>query len=416
MQNTRIYNILRYSLIVFPLAFAGIPIYIHAPDYYITNLGLRIETIGFALLLLRILDAFLDPVIGFLSDNLYFYRQKIIYIGSFFLCIGFWMIFHPINSYVLLWFSSSIFLCTLGFSMVAINIQAFGGLWDIPIKQVTAVISIREAIGLFGLLVASVTPTVLYYYFKDDNFHILAVILIFVTVISLVFFTKWFNTSAIKKPISLPGINIKESSFMIFNTDIKLFFVVYSLSCLASSIPATLIIFYVRDYLLAEHLLGVFLLVYFTSGAISMPLWKSLSYKYTCMVAWLLSMIFAFLIFIWAYFLQPNDIFGFFVICLFSGMAVGANLALPSAIIAEFINSNKHEKYAASYYSISNFLSKFSLAFASGIALPFLGFMNYQPGVARNDYLFPTIYALLPCFILLIAIIILNRLINAKTI
>ena len=35
----------------------------------------------------------------------------------------------------------------------------------------------REAIGLFGLLVASVTPTVLYYYFKDDNFHILAVIL-----------------------------------------------------------------------------------------------------------------------------------------------------------------------------------------------------------------------------------------------
>ena len=187
MQNTRIYNILRYSLIVFPLAFAGIPIYIHAPDYYITNLGLRIETIGFALLLLRILDAFLDPVIGFLSDNLYFYRQKIIYIGSFFLCIGFWMIFHPINSYVLLWFSSSIFLCTLGFSLVAINIQAFGGLWDIPIKQVTAVISIREAIGLFGLLVASVTPTVLYYYFKDDNFHILAVILIFVTVISLVF-------------------------------------------------------------------------------------------------------------------------------------------------------------------------------------------------------------------------------------
>jgi Na+/melibiose symporter-like transporter len=134
------------------------------------------------------------------------------------------------------------------------------------------------------------------------------------------------------------------------------------------------------------------------------------------MVAWLLSMIFAFLVFIWAYFLQPNDIFGFFVICLFSGMAVGANLALPSAIIAEFINSNKHEKYAASYYSISNFLSKFSLAFASGIALPFLGFMNYQPGVARNDYLFPTIYALLPCFILLIAIIILNRLINAKTI
>ena len=69
-------------------------------------------------------------------------------------------------------------------------------------------------------------------------------------------------------------------------------------------------------------------------------------------------------------------------------MAVGANLGLPSAIIAEFISLNKHEKYAASYYSISNFLSKFSLAVASGIALPTLGFMGYQPGIPRTDFYF----------------------------
>ena len=84
-------------------------------------------------------------------------------------------------------------------------------------------------------------------------------------------------------------------------------------------------------------------------------------------------------------------------------MAVGANLGLPSAIIAEFINLNKHEKYAASYYSINNFLSKFSLAIASGIALPILGFMDYQPGIARTDFLFPVTYALLPCFFQIIS-------------
>jgi Na+/melibiose symporter-like transporter len=188
----------------------------------------------------------------------------------------------------------------------------------------------------------------------------------------------------------------------------------YFLSAFAASIPATLIIFYVRDYLMAESFLGYFLVVYFASGAISMPLWKFLSNRYSCSQAWLFSMILAITTFIWAYFIYPQDIISFFIICLFSGMAVGANLALPSSIIAEYIHINKHEEYAASYYSISNFLSKFSLAVAAGTALPLLGFMDYQPGLPRIDNLFPITYALIPCIIQAIAIFFTLRLIKYK--
>ena len=156
MKDTNTYNTLKYSLIAFPLAFAGIPIYLHAPDYYVTNIGIKIEIIGFALLLLRLVDAILDPLIGSLSDEFYKYRDKIIYLGSFLLLLGFWMIFHPPNINIILWFSFSVFLCTLGFSIIAINIQAFGGLWDIPAPQVTKIIVTREAVGIFGLLVASI--------------------------------------------------------------------------------------------------------------------------------------------------------------------------------------------------------------------------------------------------------------------
>ena len=85
-------------------------------------------------------------------------------------------------------------------------------------------------------------------------------------------------------------------------------------------------------------------------------------------------------------------------------MAVGANLGLPSAIIAEFISSNKNENYAASYYSINNFLSKFALAIASGVALPILGFMGYEAGIPRTDYLFPFTYAFLPCVFQIISL------------
>ena len=412
MQNTSVYNVLKYSLIAFPLAFAGIPIYLHAPDYYSVNMGLEIQIIGFALLLLRIFDALLDPLIGFISDRYFGFRDKIIYLGSFFLISGFWMIFHPVTSNILIWFCLSIFICTLGFSILSINLQAFGGLWDIPRDKVTKIILTRESIGLIGLLTSAVTPTVLYFLYGEKNFHIFSIFLFFILFVSLIFFSSWYRTAAIKKPkkISKKGV----FKVILKNKDIRLFFTSYFLSAFAASIPATLIIFYVRDYLMAEIFLGYFLVLYFASGALSMPLWKFLSNNYTCTQAWLFSMILAVVSFIWAYFIQPQDIVEFFIICLFSGMAVGANLALPSSIIAQYIYKYKHEEYAASYYSVSNFLSKFSLAIAAGTALPILGFMNYQPGMQRADNLFPITYAVIPCIIQVTAIILAFRLIKLK--
>ena len=412
MQNTSIYNILRYSLIAFPLAFAGIPIYLHAPDYYSVNMGVEIQIIGFALLFLRIFDAFLDPLIGLISDHYFNFRDKIIYLGAALLFSGFWMIFHPVTSNIITWFCLSIFVCTLGFSVLSINLQAFGGLWDIPRDKVTKIIATRESIGLIGLLISAITPTVLYSFYGEENFHIFSIFLFLILIITLIFFSRWHKCSAIKKPkkISKNGV----FKVILENKNVKLFFMSYFLSAFAASIPATLIIFYVRDYLMAESFLGYFLVVYFASGAISMPLWKFLSNRYSCSQAWLFSMILAITTFIWAYFIYPQDIISFFIICLFSGMAVGANLALPSSIIAEYIHINKHEEYAASYYSISNFLSKFSLAVAAGTALPLLGFMDYQPGLPRIDNLFPIIYALIPCIIQAIAIFFTLRLIKYK--
>ena len=413
MQNTSIYNVLRYSLIAFPLAFAGIPIYLHAPDYYSVIMGLEIEIIGFSLLFLRIFDAFLDPLIGLVSDRYFNLRDKIIYFGAFLLFSGFWMIFHPINSNILIWFCLSIFICTLGFSVLSINLQAFGGLWDVPREKITKIITIRESIGLIGLLISAIIPTALYSYYGEESFHIFSIFLFFILIITLIFFSRWHKFSVIKKPKKIS----KNDAFRIIlkNRNATLFFTSYFLSAFAASIPATLIIFYVRDYLMAESFLGYFLVVYFTSGALSMPLWKFLSKRYSCTQAWLFSMILAITTFIWAYFIRSQDITEFFIICLFSGMAVGANLALPSSIIAEYIYINKHEEYAASYYSVNNFLSKFSLAIAAGIALPILGFMNYKPGLPRVDDLFPITYALIPCIIQATAIFVILRLIKSKT-
>jgi len=412
MQKANTLSILKYSLIAFPLAFSGIPIYIHSPNFYATNVGINIEIIGLCLLFLRLLDAFLDPFIGRYSDLNFKCRDKIVYLGTLLLIIGFWMIFHPIQTYVITWFCLSVFLCTFGFSLISINIQAFGSLWDVSKEKITKVIVTREGMTLLGLLFASVAPSILFYKYGNRNFHILSIVLIFIFFVALLYFRKWHKKAIIKVPSS----SVKKLSFksIFLDSSVNYFFSAYFFSSFAAAIPAILIIFYVRDYLRAESFLGLFLLIYFLSGAVSMPIWRLLSSATSVTFAWFVSMILAVLVFSWAYWLEPNNINGFAIICLFSGMSVGANLALPSAIIAEYISSKNHQEYASSYYSISNFLSKLSLAIASGTVLPFLGVMGYQPGFERADNLFPLLYALIPCLIQLAAISLLIPVMRSK--
>jgi Na+/melibiose symporter-like transporter len=62
-------QLLQYGALAMPLAFAGMPLYIHAPDYYATHYGVSLSLMGFILLALRFVDAIQDPLIGLLSDR-----------------------------------------------------------------------------------------------------------------------------------------------------------------------------------------------------------------------------------------------------------------------------------------------------------------------------------------------------------
>ena len=75
--------------------------------------------------------------------------------------------------------------------------------------------TIREGISLIGLLIASITPPLLYIYFKNNNFHILSIILIVLTALSLIFFYSWHRTAEIKKPAN----NQKNRNFRKKNTE-----------------------------------------------------------------------------------------------------------------------------------------------------------------------------------------------------
>ena len=372
-------SVFTYGVLAFPLAFAGIPIYLHAPDFYADEFGASLATLGATLLLLRIVDAVQDPLIGRYSDRFNERRLAIIFIGVCLLATGFWMIFHPLTSMLVLWFAISVFVCTTGFSIVSINFQALGGLWHADKDERTKITSWREGIGLVGLLAAAIAPTLLG--ITEDakaTFHGLSIIYIPILAASAWLFFRWAANAEFDAPFDK---NRPNGWLSIFDSRWrKHFFGIYFLNSLGSAIPAVMVIFFVRDRLQAETELGIFLLLYFLSGALFMPLWQHLSRvvgKYRC---WMFSILLAVVSFCTVFMLGPGDREVYALICILSGAALGADLALPPSLLADHIVSESDQAVASGYFSIMTFLSKTALALATGITLPVLGALGYHPG------------------------------------
>lgn len=60
--------LLKYSQIAMPLAFASTPLYLMTPDFYVVRHQVSLALLGNLLVVLRVVDALQEPLIGYLSD------------------------------------------------------------------------------------------------------------------------------------------------------------------------------------------------------------------------------------------------------------------------------------------------------------------------------------------------------------
>ena len=182
---------------------------------------------------------------------------------------------------------------------------------------------------------------------------------------------------------------------------------VFMLNGIASAIPATLVLFFIQDRLQAPPAQEpMFLAAYFVCAALSIPLWLFVVGRLGLARTWLAGMLLAIAVFVWTAFLGAGDTLPFLVVCALSGVALGTDLALPSALLAGVIaaegDSGQHE---GAYFGWWNFATKLNLALAAGLALPLLGWLGYTPGTRSEDGLqtLGLAYAVLPCLLKLMA-------------
>ncbi|HWV14501.1 MAG TPA: MFS transporter [Cellvibrio sp.] len=398
-------SLLQYSFIAVPIAFAGVPLYLLAPDFYATHQGISLTALATILLAIRLFDAVQDPLIGWLTDKLQGRFMLMLSIAGSTLCLSVFGLFNISFFSPAIWFSLCMALAVSAYSMLTIIMGVQATLWTRDRNEQTRIASAREAFGLIGLVIAVSMPTLLSHLVNsDDIYKWYAVILFMLMLLGVISFSRLRDRPLVR--ITAKQNLSPLSAFRALPAESFYLFAVCSLSMLASSIPAVLVIFFVRDFLGAEHLTGLFLLLYFLSGAAAMPLWKNISTRIGKYKAWCMAHILAITGFIGAFYLNPGDIWFYGVVCVASGVALGADLTLPPSILSDHIHKRDNHIYSGSHYSFLALIGKVSLALASVIALPVLDAAGFKPQAVNSQgalATLSTVYALIPCLLKLVA-------------
>jgi glycoside/pentoside/hexuronide:cation symporter, GPH family len=386
---------LAYGGLGLPLAFVALPLYVVLPNHYATAFGIPLATLGVLLLLARLVDAFADPVIGRLVDGWFTRPLRVVMTAAvaaaLVLAVGFHFLFFPRvqgTTALLVWCAVLLCITYLSYSVLAVLHQAWGARLGGDEGQRARIVSWREGLALVGVLVASVLPSV-------AGLGVTTVVFAVLLALGVALLARAPQPALGRAPAVPPSLlePLRVGAF-------RRLLVVYLVNGVASAVPATLVLFFIADRLQAKAFEPLFLASYFAAGALSMPLWVRLVGRFGLSRTWLAGMVLAIVTFAWAALLGEGDVVAYTLVCIASGVALGADLTLPGALLAGVVQRAGHgERLEGAYFGWWNFCTKLNLALAAGVSLPLLQAFGYEPGSRSPEALqaLTLAYCLLPC-------------------
>ncbi|MEX0349418.1 MAG: MFS transporter [Paracoccaceae bacterium] len=388
-----------YALFAALLSAAGLPLYIHAPKFFVDSYGVSLTALGAVLFGLRLLDVVQDPALGWLAERLRHHRQIAVGFAVSALAgamVGLFAITPPVAP--LLWFALMLTIVFSAFSFLTICFYAQGvskadhmdGMGHIRLARW------RETGALLGVCAAAIAPVGLAS-LTDQPFAGFALgFALLACLAGWAMRSEWVGGTLRKSTGFAPVFRDRIARRLL---------VIAFLNAAPVAVSSTLFLFFVESRLAAPGAEGPLLLLFFLCAACAAPIWGKLAEAWGAKRVLIAGMCLSILSFGFAITLGAGDVAGFAVICVFSGAALGADLTLLPALFAT--RMAKISPTAAEGFGLWAFVSKFSLAIAAVALLPALEYAGFRSGVENTDEalrLLSIFYAGLPCILKLAAL------------
>lgn len=392
-----------WSLFAALIAMAGLPIYIHAPKFYVDSYGVSLAALGGVLALLRLFDVVQDPILGWLAEAGRARRGLWVAVCAAIMALamlGLFAVAPPVAP--LLWFALTLSALFTAFSFLTIVFYAEG-----VAKAATLgpqghlrLAGWREGGSLFGVCLAAVAPVALGALMDAPFAGFALAFALLALIATLAMRAEWTGQGA--------GFENPLAAFRPALSDplARRLLLIALLNAAPVAVTSTLFLFFVESRLSAPGLEGPLLLLFFLAAALSTPLWSRAAQRFGAKPVLLAGMAIAIASFLWAATLGAGDVLAFAVICAASGAALGADMVLLPALFARRLGTLGQGGEAAGF-GLWSFVSKLSLALAAATLLPALQAAGFTPGAENApDALFAlsVSYALVPCALKVLAI------------
>ncbi|MCZ8334359.1 MAG: MFS transporter [Rhodobacteraceae bacterium] len=392
-----------WSLFAALIAMAGLPIYIHAPKYYVDSYGVSLAALGGVLALLRLFDVVQDPVLGWLSEVGRARRGLWVALAAGVMALSMLGLFAvPPPVAPLLWFAITLTGLFSAFSFLTITFYAEGVAKAAALgpQGHLRLAGWREGGSLAGVCVAAVAPVALAG-LTGSPFAAFAALFVGLAVLATFAMRgQWLGQGGgFENPLAAfrPALGDPLARRLLL---------IALLNAAPVAVTSTLFLFFVESRLAAPGTEGPLLLLFFLAAALSTPLWSRGAQSYGAKRVLLAGMALAIASFLWAASLGAGDTLAFAVICAASGAALGADMVLLPALFARRLGQLGQGGEAAAF-GLWSFVSKLSLALAAATLLPALQAAGFTPGQENAPsalYALSVLYALVPCALKVLAI------------
>jgi len=403
VSNTHPHRLSAYAMFAALLASAGLPIYIHAPKFYVDEYGVSLAALGAVLFGLRLLDVVQDPLFGRLSEVMRSRRGLGVLIGSAIMALSMLGLFAvPPLLPPLIWFALMLTGVFSAFSFLTINFYAQGVVKAdrLPGNGHLSLARWRETGALLGVCVAAIAPVMLGG-LMGAPFAGFAVGFCVLALVGVVMMRGEWVSDGLPPSVGFRAV--------LGDALARRLLLIALVNAAPVAVSSTLFLFFVESRLQAPGFEGPLLLLFFLSAAAAAPVWGKLAERHGTKPVLLCAMVLAIVAFGGALTLGPGDWIAFAVICVLSGATLGADLTLLPAVFAN--RMARISPSAAEGFGLWSFVSKFTLAFAAVTLLPLLESAGFNSGAASNTpealALLTLLYAAVPCGLKLVAILLL---------
>lgn len=375
-----------YGSINVPLSFIGYPLVIFVAPFYAGELGLPLGLVGTMLFFARMSDVITDPFVGVGSDHLrsrWGRRKPLIAVGIVMMMLGVYKLFLPEPPVTIWYFLVWVSVVYVGFTMVTIPHEAWGGELSNSYHERTRITGSRQFFGLAGMVCATIVPAVVFSSPGGTAGTVLQVLGYFIIVMlplagALLLWAVPNVPVAAPKGHALP--TRRGLRMMLRNGPFVRTLLVLLLAVVGETFRITITLFFARDVVGIANV-GSLYLIYFGVGLVGVPFWirfgnkigkhRALGISFLMLAALSLSMLV----------LSKGDTTLFTVLFVAKGFCFGSLQMLPSAMIADIVDVDSARSGQARqglYYATAGAALKLGMALGQGLSLNALNLVNYQ--------------------------------------